>query len=156
MNSSTSMPLILAYFFISASCSSEKGMYSRFSLNSSSIPNPPRIFHYLLVFCIFVLRGSICLSYCLYFNLFFILQVFLLLCCSQSLSVNQRLFTKKIIKIFIIHVMFSYMRNFASDIDTMATHTMWLKLIVYVGLLTAALILIAQIWYTASHVLEDA
>lgn len=48
----------------------------------------------------------------------------------------------------------SYMRNLASD--TTAADTIPLKLIVYLGLLAAVLILAAQAWHTASPVLEDA
>jgi len=46
------------------------------------------------------------------------------------------------------------MRDLASD--TMAADTIPLKLVVYLGLLAAVLILVAQAWHTASPVLEDA
>lgn len=46
------------------------------------------------------------------------------------------------------------MRNLASD--TTAADTIPLKLVVYLGLLAAVLILVAQSWHTASPVLEDA
>jgi hypothetical protein len=46
------------------------------------------------------------------------------------------------------------MRNLASD--TTAADTIPLKLVVYIGLLGAVLILVAQSWHTANSVLEDA
>lgn len=46
------------------------------------------------------------------------------------------------------------MRDLASD--TMAADTIPLKLVVYLGLLAAVLILAVQAWHTASPALEDA
>jgi hypothetical protein len=46
------------------------------------------------------------------------------------------------------------MRNLASD--TMAADTIPLKLVVYLGLLAAVLILISHAWHTADPVMEDA
>jgi len=46
------------------------------------------------------------------------------------------------------------MRQFFSD--TMAADTIPLKLVVYLGLLAAVLILLAQAWHTAIPILEDA
>jgi hypothetical protein len=47
-----------------------------------------------------------------------------------------------------------YMRQFFSD--TAAADTIPLKLVVYLGLLAAVLILLAQAWYMAIPILEDA
>ncbi len=54
---------------------------------------------------------------------------------------------------YVLHVN-SYMRNLASD--TVAADTIPLKLVVYLGLLAAVLILAVQAWYTMSPVLEEA
>ncbi len=51
------------------------------------------------------------------------------------------------------HVNF-YMRDLASD--TTAADTIPLKLVVYLGLLAAVLILVSHVWHTAGPVMEDA
>lgn len=130
-------------------------MQNRFSSLSSLIPNPPvcsgeLYFHFsYYLLSIILLKVAFVSRLLLSFYLSFIFKFSFLL-----LVDRQRLIPPLSKLFYYVKMIYNYMKNFISN--TVAADTIPLKLVVYLALLAAVVLLLAHAWSIASPVLQGA